>query len=131
MLDKINPTQTQAWASLTSHYEKMKAMHLKDLFAANPDRFEKFSQRFENILIDYSKNIIDDKTWQLLLQLVEEVGLKAAIDAMFSGQAINETENRAVLHTALRNQSNTPMYCDGGGCNARRKFCIGSGRKVF
>ncbi|MDN5216024.1 glucose-6-phosphate isomerase [Fulvivirgaceae bacterium BMA12] len=113
MLDKINPTQTQAWASLTSHYEKMKAVQMKDLFAADPGRFEKFSQHFENILIDYSKNIIDDETRQLLLKLTEELGLKAAIDAMFSGQAINETENRAVLHTALRNQSNQPVYCDG------------------
>ena len=86
---------------------------MRDMFAGDPDRFEKFSQRFEGILIDYSKNIIDDETFGLLLQLAEEVGLGPAIAAMFSGEAINETENRSVLHIALRNQSNQPVYSNG------------------
>lgn len=113
MLKKINPTQTQAWESLSSHYEKMKSVQMRDMFAGDPDRFKKFSQRFEGILIDYSKNIIDDETIGLLLQLAEEVGLGPAIAAMFSGEAINETENRSVLHIALRNQSNQPVYSNG------------------
>ena len=113
MLKKIDPTQTQAWKSLTSQYDKMKSVQMKDLFAADSGRFDNFSQKFEGILVDYSKNIIDDETFGLLLELAEEVDLKSAIAAMFSGQSINETENRAVLHIALRNQANQPVYWEG------------------
>ncbi|MCG8322201.1 MAG: glucose-6-phosphate isomerase [Cytophagales bacterium] len=113
MLKKINPTQTQAWQSLSNQYEKMKSVQMKDLFASDPGRFNSFSQKFENILVDYSKNIIDQKTFKLLLEIAAEVDLKSAITAMFAGEAINETENRAVLHIALRNQTNQPVYWEG------------------
>ena len=113
MLKKINPTQTQAWQSLNNQYEKMKSVQMKDLFASDPGRFNSFSQKFENILVDYSKNIIDQETFKLLLEIAAEVDLKSAITAMFAGEAINETENRAVLHIALRNQTNQPVHWEG------------------
>src|SRR5690606_33635281 len=86
---------------------------LRDLFRDDPDRFEKFSLTFGDIFFDYSKNRIDDTTKALLVQLARECQLEDAIRAMFGGEAINETENRAVLHTALRNQSNNPILVDG------------------
>lgn len=86
---------------------------MKDLFAADPQRFAQFSQRFENVLVDYSKNIITADTLKTLLQLAEECGLKAAIEAMYSGEKINATEGRSVLHIALRNRSNRPILVDG------------------
>ena len=113
MLNKINPVKTSAWKKLKKHYGIMKTMHMKNMFSEDPDRFLKFSVRFEGILLDYSKNIINKKTIQLLLELAEEVKLKDAIDKIFSGDKINETENRAVLHTALRNRENTPVYVGG------------------
>ena len=104
MLERINPTTTQAWFVLKKHFEEeMSRRQMKDLFAADPNRFEKYSIKNDGVLFDYSKNIISDKTIQLLFQLAKECGLDKAIDAQFSGKAINETENRAVLHTALRN----------------------------
>lgn len=113
MLPKIDPTSTSAWQSLQSHYEEMKHVHLKDLFREDPNRFNKFSLSAPEILWDYSKNIINDKTIELLLQLAEECHLEDAIKAMFNGEKINETENRAVLHTALRNFSGKPVMLDG------------------
>jgi glucose-6-phosphate isomerase len=114
MLPKINPTNTQAWFLLKKHYEdEMNRRHMKDMFAAEPDRFKKFSIRFGDILFDYSKNIINQKTLQLLLQLADECDLKTAIHDLFAGLKINETENRSVLHTALRNFSDTPILVDG------------------
>ncbi|MDR4505742.1 MAG: glucose-6-phosphate isomerase [Candidatus Scalindua sp.] len=113
MLNKINPTQTESWKSLSLHFEEMKGVHMKDLFAADPHRFQKFSLKHKKILVDYSKNIITEKTVQLLLALGGEVGLKDAIEKMFAGDRINETEERAVLHTALRNRDNRPVYVDG------------------
>jgi glucose-6-phosphate isomerase len=114
MLPKINPTSTQAWFLLKKHYEdEMSRRQMKDMFAAEPDRFEKFSLRFGDILFDYSKNIINQKTLQLLLQLADDCELKQAIHDMFVGIKINETENRAVLHTALRNFSGDPLLVDG------------------
>jgi len=110
---KINPTQTSAWRSLTDHAAQTKARQIKDLFAADPQRFDTFSLRFGDILLDYSKNNISEETKNLLLQLAEETQLRQAIDAMFAGEAINATENRAVLHTALRNRANTTVYADG------------------
>jgi len=112
MLEKINPAQTAAWEKLTSHYERMKSVHMRDLFRADPDRFSKFSLRHEDVLVDYSKNIISEETLGLLLELAGEVKLQDAIEKMFSGDRINETENRAVLHVALRNRSLTPIYVD-------------------
>ncbi len=113
MLPKINPTTTTAWQLLNDHYEEMKAVHIKELFREDSGRFKKYSLAAPDIIWDYSKNIITDKTLQLLLQLAEECELQSAIEAMFSGQKINETEKRAVLHTALRNFSGKPVLVDG------------------
>ncbi|MDC5804283.1 glucose-6-phosphate isomerase [Vibrio europaeus] len=114
MLKNINPTQTQAWNALTAHFESAQDMDLKDLFAQDSARFDKFSTRFGNdILIDYSKNLINEETMKHLFALANETELKAAIEAMFSGEAINQTEGRAVLHTALRNRSNKPVMVGG------------------
>lgn len=114
MLERINPTTTQAWFVLKKHFEEeMNRKQMKDLFAADPNRFETYSIKKDGVLFDYSKNIISEKTLQLLFQLAKECGLDKAIDAQFSGKAINETENRAVLHTALRNFSGQPVVLDG------------------
>jgi glucose-6-phosphate isomerase len=114
MLPKINPTNTQAWILLKKHHEvEMSRKQIKDLFAADSERFEKFSLTFENIVFDYSKNIINPKTLQLLLQLASDCQLKEAIHDMFAGLKINETEQRSVLHTALRNFSDTAILVDG------------------
>ena len=109
MLKKINPTETQSWKNLVEHIKEMKSVHMKDLFADDPDRFKKYSIRFDGILVDYSKNIITEKTLKLLLKLTDDVGLRDALNKMFNGERINETEDRAVLHTALRNRINTPV----------------------
>ncbi|UCB49706.1 MAG: glucose-6-phosphate isomerase [Deltaproteobacteria bacterium] len=113
MLNKIDPTKTQSWKALTEHFAKMKKVHMRTLFAEDPERFKKFSIRFNDILVDYSKNIITEETLGLLIGLADEVGLRDAIEKMFSGDKINETEDRAVLHTALRNRKNTPVYVEG------------------
>ncbi len=113
MLDKINPTKTGAWKKLAAHYRDIKNKQIKDLFRKDKDRFINFSIRFEDILLDYSKNLIDKKTIKLLLNLANETKLKDSIEKMFSGGGINETENRAVLHVALRNRSDNPVYCYG------------------
>ena len=109
MLKKINPTETQSWKNLINHFKEMKNVHMKDLFADDPDRFNKYSIRFNGILVDYSKNIITEETLNLLLKLTDDVGLRDALNKMFNGERINETEDRAVLHTALRNRINTPV----------------------
>jgi glucose-6-phosphate isomerase len=113
MLKKINPTETQGWKNLVVHFKEMKSVHMKDLFVDDPERFNKYTIRFNDILVDYSKNIITEETLRLLLNLIDEVDLKDAIDKMFSGDKINETEYRAVLHIALRNRGNTPIYVNG------------------
>ncbi len=114
MLKNINPTQTQAWKALTAHFETAQDMELKDLFAQNPQRFDQYSARFgADILVDYSKNLVNEETLTHLFALAKETELKSAIEAMFSGEAINQTEGRSVLHTALRNRSNTPVKVDG------------------
>lgn len=112
MLTKINPTRTENWKKLADHYEKMKNVQMKDLFADDPERFAKFSIRFNEILVDYSKNRLSGQTLKLLTGLADEIGLRDAIEKMFSGDKINATENRAVLHVALRNRGNTPVYVD-------------------
>ncbi len=113
MLPRINPTSTQAWAKLEAHAADMKRIHMRQLFQDNSNRFKQFSLQFGDLLFDYSKNIITPETVGLLLQLAEECKLKEAITAMFNGAVINETENRAVLHTALRNFSKDPVYAAG------------------
>lgn len=114
MLARINPTNTQAWFVLQKHYEEeMNRRHMRDLFASDPDRFKKFSITLGEILFDYSKNIINEKTLKLLLQLAEDCNVKQAIAEQFAGVAINETENRAVLHTALRSFDPSPILMDG------------------
>lgn len=113
MLKRMNPTKTASWRNLTEHFKKIKNIHMKDLFAKDPARFTKFSALFNDILVDYSKNRITGETIQLLLALAEEAALRDAMEKMFTGDKINETENRAVLHVALRNRDNTPIYVDG------------------
>ena len=109
MLNKVNPSETQSWKNLVDHYKEMKNIHMKDLFVNDPDRFNKYSIRFNGILVDYSKNIITEDTLKLLLRLTDDVGLRDALNKMFNGERINETEDRAVLHTALRNRINIPV----------------------
>jgi len=114
MFPKISPQSTKAWLQLKDHHEnEMKSTQMRNLFQQDADRFKKFSLSVDDILFDYSKNIITEKTIQLLLQLAEECKVKEAIEAMFSGEKINETEGRSVLHTALRNFSGKPVYSDG------------------
>ncbi|MEI9933295.1 MAG: hypothetical protein WDM71_00190 [Ferruginibacter sp.] len=113
MFPKINLTSTAAWKELTDHYEEIKSVQMKDLFKADPERFAKYSLTKEDILFDFSKNIITEKTFQLLQKLANECKLKDAINAMFDGEKINQTENRSVLHTALRNFSGKPVLVDG------------------
>jgi glucose-6-phosphate isomerase len=113
MLPKTDPTATAAWKTLAAHYQAIKGLHLRQLFAQDPERFGKFSIRFNDILVDYSKNRITAETLRLLRDLAEVCGLKGAIEKMAAGDRINETENRAVLHTALRNRPNTPVFVNG------------------
>lgn len=113
MLSKVNFTETPAYEYLSNHLVEIADKHLRDLFKEDSERFKKFSIQFNDILVDYSKNRINDVTIALLIQLAKECKLDEAIKAMFSGDKINETENRAVLHTALRNRSNKPVLVDG------------------
>jgi glucose-6-phosphate isomerase len=113
MLNQQNPTQTQAWKKLEAHFEQARDIQMKQLFADDPDRFNRFSIQFEDILVDFSKNRITDETLHLLLQLAEECKLQNAIEQMFTGAPINETEGRSVLHIALRNRTNLPIMVDG------------------
>ncbi|OEK05805.1 glucose-6-phosphate isomerase [Roseivirga misakiensis] len=112
MLPSTNPTKTSSWQKLVDHHDKMKDVHMKDLFQEDQDRFKKFSLQFNDILVDFSKNIITDETLALLKSLAQDCKVKAAIEAMFNGEEINQTEGRAVLHTALRNRSNRPILVD-------------------
>ncbi len=112
-LPTINPTTTKAWEALRSHYETIKDTHLKDLFLEHPDRAQVFSIAWKDFYIDYSKNRIDQTTKTLLLDLAKEVKLGDAIHNYFAGGIINETENRAVLHTALRTPSTSTITIDG------------------
>jgi len=114
MFPKVTPKDTKAWQQLQEHYNtEIKGVHMRSLFAADPQRFSRYSLTLDDILFDYSKNIVSDKTLGLLRQLAEESKVKEAIEAMFTGEKINQTEDRSVLHTALRNLSGTPVYSDG------------------
>lgn len=113
MLPSVNPTTTQSWKQLSEHAAKMKQVHMRDLFQQDKERFSKFSSCAEDIVFDFSKNIIQEETLDLLLALAKECGIAEAIDAMFSGSPINHTEKRAVLHTALRNFSGKSVLVNG------------------
>lgn len=113
MLNQHNPTDLTAWSKLETHFLMMQAQTMSELFDEDPNRFQKFSLLFKDILIDYSKNIITEETMALLTALAEEAELPAAIASMFKGDKINQTEDRSVLHVALRNRSNTPVMADG------------------
>ncbi|KAA3638583.1 MAG: glucose-6-phosphate isomerase [Bacteroidetes bacterium] len=112
-MNRQDPTQTDAWKKLTDHFKEMEPVHMTDLFNNNDSRFEDFSISLGDLLVDFSKNRINQKTLDLLISLAKETGLKESIEKMFTGSRINETEDRAVLHTALRNRSNTPVEVDG------------------
>jgi len=113
VLKKINPVETTSWKSLKDHYEDIKHSHMKDMFNMDPERSSRFSVSFEDIFLDYSKNIVNENTMALLLELANEINLRDAIEQLFSGDRINETEDRAVLHTALRNMSGDPVLLEG------------------
>ena len=114
MLPTVNPTTTKAWQALQQHYDtEMKQVHMRQLFKDDPERFSKFSYCMDNLLVDLSKNIITEKTRQLLLQLADDCRLKDGIEAMFGGELINHTEGRAVLHTALRNLTDQSVSTEG------------------
>ena len=112
-LQSINPTQTQAWKKLQAHFETMKNVQMQQLFANEPARAEKMHLQWNDFLVDYSKNIISAETISLLQELANEVQLKDAIAKYFDGDVINQTENRAVLHTALRAKENASVQVDG------------------
>ena len=112
-LNTINPTETNAWKKLEMHYNEMQKASMQELFQLDATRTEKFNLKWNDFLIDYSKNIINQETLQLLLELADEVGLKRAIAEYFDGAIINQTENRAVLHTALRAQESAVINVDG------------------
>ncbi len=105
--------QTSQWQALAAHRARIGDLHMRELFARDPQRFERFSLQVESLLLDYSKNIIDDDTLPLLVDLAEARGLRDGIARMFRGEAINTTEGRAVLHTALRNRGSEPVLVDG------------------
>jgi glucose-6-phosphate isomerase len=113
MFPTVNPTTTSAWKTLEVYFKTFRGTEMKGLFDNDPNRFSKYSVKFEDILVDFSKNIVDDHVFSLLMQLARECGLKAAITSQFTGDWINKTENRPVLHTALRNRGNTPVLVDG------------------
>jgi glucose-6-phosphate isomerase len=112
-LPNVNPTQTPAWQKLRQHFESTRNVQMADLFAQNPGRYGQFALCFEDMLVDVSKNILTDETLPLLRGLAAECRLPEAIEALFTGQAINATEGRAVLHVALRNRANSPILVEG------------------
>jgi glucose-6-phosphate isomerase len=112
-LNTINPTQTAAWQKLQAHFEANKDLRMQDLFAEDAQRVEKFHLHWKDFLLDYSKNRITAETMTLLQELAKEMGLSAAIQSYVGGDAINQTENRAVLHTALRSKETSPLLVDG------------------
>ena len=113
MLKNINPTGTNAWKKLEAHFNSARNYQLRQLFENDPGRFDRYSVQFDDILVDYSKNLITEETMHLLYSLAEETDLKGAVESFFNGEKINQTENRAVLHTALRNMSDRQVIVDG------------------
>ena len=112
-LKKVNPTQTEAWQKIQMHFETMKSVQMQELFANDNNRAEKMHMQWNDFLVDYSKNIATQETIDLLLELAHEVDLKDAISKYFKGDLINQTEDRAVLHTALRATENSAVMVDG------------------
>lgn len=125
MLPNINPTTTDAWKQLEEHYKTIKEVEMKDLFANDPERFNTYSIAFEDILLDFSKNRIDQTTIDLLLKLASEINLDEAKAQMFGGSHINVTEDRAVLHVALRNLTGKTLHVDGQDITADVKSVLG------
>ncbi len=113
MFPTVNPTTTATWKELEAYFKSFEGTQMKDLFISDPKRFDKYSIKFEEILVDFSKNIVDDSAFSLFIKLAHECGLKKAINSQFTGERINKTENRPVLHTALRNRGNEPVFVDG------------------
>jgi glucose-6-phosphate isomerase len=111
-MKNINPTQTQAWENLTKLYQKKQELTIPSLFQ-DQDRFDKYSVQWEDILVDFSKNRVDEEIFSALLDLADQTALKEAVESMFGGEAINQTEGRAVLHTALRNRGNEQVMVEG------------------
>ena len=112
-LPNIDPTSTKSWQLLEEHFKTIEDVQMKDFFARDDKRANTFKIQWDDFYVDFSKNRIDEKTLELLLKLAEEVQLKTAITKYFNGDIINETENRAVLHTALRAPSNSSLLVDG------------------
>jgi len=112
-MKNVNPHETASWQNLDSHFYEIFEKELKTLFQKDPKRFEKFSLKFDSILFDFSKNYLTEETLTLLTDLATECGLEESISGMFNGELINKTENRAVLHTALRNRSGKPVFLNG------------------
>ncbi|MEQ8238529.1 MAG: glucose-6-phosphate isomerase, partial [Cyclobacteriaceae bacterium] len=112
MLNAINPKKTKSWDKLSEHFSSVSKTSISELFQQDKNRFDKFSIRFEDILFDYSKNNITEATIKLFADLLKEIDLEGAKKEMFDGAPINRTENRAVLHVALRNRSNSPVILD-------------------
>ncbi|MBX7186882.1 MAG: glucose-6-phosphate isomerase [Vicinamibacteria bacterium] len=108
-----SPTHTPAWLALEEHYKEALGFSMRRMFAEDPDRFSKFSLFFEDILLDYSKNRVSEETMRLLFALAAQADVKGWTERMFAGEKINITEDRAVLHAALRNRSNRPILVDG------------------
>src|SRR5687767_5291731 len=113
MLPTIDPRNTRAWKLLQEHFAEISTKHLRELFREEPDRFSQFSYCLDELVVDLSRNIITGKTMELLQQLASECRIKESISAMFNGDLINGTEKRSVLHTALRNFSDQPVYSEG------------------
>ena len=112
-LPRINPLKTKSWEDLKNHFNKFKGTSISDLFVNDPDRFKNFSINFGDLLLDFSRNRINDETLDIFEKLAEEIKLNDAIKSYFNGEKINETEGRGVLHTAVRNQSNNKLIHDG------------------
>ena len=106
-------TDSKAWKALEQHYDSIKGLHMRDLFDEDSSRFEKFSTKLDDILLDFSKNRITDETFKLLMDLAKDADVEGWREQMFTGGEINGSEFRPALHTALRNRSNTPIFVDG------------------
>jgi len=122
-------TETPAWRALAAHHAEVEGLHMRDLFARDPQRFDRFSLRFEDLLLDYSKHRITDETLRLLLALARQEEVTGWRDRMFAGEMINWTEGRAVLHTALRNRSPEPVRVDGRDVMPEVRAVLGKMRR--